>query len=285
MGLSLLPILVHIQTHLDGDLSLARLASRAGLSSSHFHRTFRAQTGETPKQYTQRLRLERAALRLCLHRTTVLQTALDVGFQSHETFTRAFQKRFQVPPKEVLRRGVTALRASPTGESHAIPVEPPLDYELSATKLVDLKPMRLAFIRHVGPYENVDDSIWAELESWADRVRLLAPRVHVGIGHDSPGITAPEKLRFDAALPIDRSVREMGSIGQQELPGGRYALATHIGHYSTLAETYGRLVRRIAGMKGVRFAGLPAIEIYHETTINVESSLNHTDIYLPVRPT
>ena len=76
----------------------------------------------------------------------------------------------------------------------------------------------------------------------------------------------------------------MGPVGHQLLPGGRYALAMHIGHYSTLAETYGRLVRRIAGMKGVCFAGLPAIETYHETTINVDSSFNHTDIYLPVMP-
>jgi transcriptional regulator GlxA family with amidase domain len=55
----LLPVLVLIQARLDEDLPLDRLARLAGLSRFHFLRQFRALTGETPKQYVLRLRLER----------------------------------------------------------------------------------------------------------------------------------------------------------------------------------------------------------------------------------
>ena len=71
-------------------------------------------------------------------------------------------------------------------------------------------------------------------------------------------------------------------MAYQQLAGGRHAVATHVGHYSTLNQVYPRLMKRITRMKGVRPAGLPAIEMYHETKINVAFSLNHTDIYLPV---
>jgi transcriptional regulator GlxA family with amidase domain len=44
--------------HLDQDLSVERLASRAAMSPRNFARRFRAETGVTPAQYVQRLRLD-----------------------------------------------------------------------------------------------------------------------------------------------------------------------------------------------------------------------------------
>jgi transcriptional regulator GlxA family with amidase domain len=63
-------LLVHIQAHLDEDLSLAALRAKALLSPAHFQRTFRALVGETPKNYVARLPLERAAFRLLIHKST-----------------------------------------------------------------------------------------------------------------------------------------------------------------------------------------------------------------------
>src|SRR5688572_33406729 len=96
----LLPVLVHIQANLDQDLSLEALANRVRLSQFHFHRLFRSAVGETLKQYTQRLRLERAANRLVFNDAPILDVALDSGFQSHETFSRQFKRRFLVSPKD-----------------------------------------------------------------------------------------------------------------------------------------------------------------------------------------
>ena len=91
-------LLVHIQAHLDEDLSLDVLSAKASLSPAHFQRTFQALVGETPKNYVARLRLERAAFRLLIHDATLLDIALDCGFQNHETFTRAIRRRFGMPP-------------------------------------------------------------------------------------------------------------------------------------------------------------------------------------------
>jgi transcriptional regulator GlxA family with amidase domain len=77
----LLPLLVHIQANLDGDLSLAALSQNAGLSPSHFHRLFKAAIGETPRDYVMRLRVERGAFRLLLHDARLVDVALDCGFQ------------------------------------------------------------------------------------------------------------------------------------------------------------------------------------------------------------
>lgn len=276
---SLLPILVFIQARLDADLSLARLASRSGLSSFQFHRLFKNQIGETPKQYTQRLRLEKAALHLSLHDTTVLTTALDVGFQHHETFTRAFQRHFNVTPKEVSRHGLQALPG--TKREYGVLLAPS-GYELSPSRLVTVKPMHLAFLRHLGPYESVPQSIWDRLQAWADELSLPGPRVLVGLGHDAPSLTPPEKLRFDASIHLPHILDPKAPVAYQHFPGGRFLVTTHVGHYLTLPEAYLRIMERLEQLKDVRFAGLPVLEIYHETKLDIDAKLNHTDLYLPV---
>jgi transcriptional regulator GlxA family with amidase domain len=92
--------LVHIQAHLDQDLSLDALAGHVGLSKYHFHELFQSATGETPKSYVERLRLEWAAVQLRIRRVAVVEVALECGYRNHETFSRAFRRRFLASPRE-----------------------------------------------------------------------------------------------------------------------------------------------------------------------------------------
>lgn len=277
---TLLPVLVYIQANLDEDLSLEVLAKRVRLSRFHFHRLFRSAIGETLKQYTQRLRLERAANRLIVHDGTILDVALDSGFQSHETFSREFKRRFQVTPRGYRQwgRGKLKRRSMST---------PPVDeryegFELSETKVTRMAQLDVAFIRHVGPYESVPDALWRKLAEWARAKRLPVELIFLGIAHDAPGITAPEKLRFDAAIVVQESFSPDGTIGHQVLGPADFAITTHVGHYRTLPQVYRTIVQRVGRLKGYRLGGLPSIELYRTTRVDANHEMNHTDIYLPV---
>ena len=276
----LLPVLVHIQANLDEDLSLDAVAKRVGLSSFHFHRLFRSAIGETLKQYTQRLRLERAANRLVIHDTTILEVALDSGFQSHETFSRSFQRRFQVTPRGYREWGRGKLAQNsvstlPLDEMHD-------DFELSETKVTRMAQLHFAFIRHVGPYEAVPDTLWHRLAEWARARRLPIDLIFLGIAHDAPGITPPDKLRFDAAIVVPEAFAADRSIGHQVLGPAEFAITTHIGHYRTLPQAYGTIVNRVGRLKGYSFGGLPSIEFYRTTRVDANHEMNHTEIYIPV---
>src|SRR6202046_4344377 len=99
------PVMAFAAAHLDEDVSLAALAGQAGLSAFHLHRVFSAAAGETPKQFTLRLRLARAAAMLLTTGYSVLDVALSCGFHSHEAFCRAFRKRFSMTPSAYRERG------------------------------------------------------------------------------------------------------------------------------------------------------------------------------------
>ena len=90
---SVQPLLAYAAANLDDDVSLTALAGKAGLSAFYLHRVFLAAVGETPKQFTMRLRLGHAAARLLMTDDSVLNVALSCGFQSHEVFIRGFGDR------------------------------------------------------------------------------------------------------------------------------------------------------------------------------------------------
>jgi len=76
-------VIDHIRGHLADELSLSTLARVAAFSPFHFHRVFRAITGETLFGFIHRLRIEKAAGALLNHPDqSVLEIALDHGFAS-----------------------------------------------------------------------------------------------------------------------------------------------------------------------------------------------------------
>jgi AraC family transcriptional regulator len=275
-----MPTLVHVQANLDGDLSIAALARVAGLSAFHFAREFARATGESVKHYTQRLRLERAAARLSLHRGPILDVALDCGFQNHETFSRAFRRHFSVSPREYRAQG--GARAERRREAASEAVVRTEQFTLSATRVRELGEMSLAFIRQHGPYESASEEPWDALFAWATARRVPKPHVWLGIGHDVPGVTPAERLRFDAALVVAKPFAARGRIAHQVLPAAAYAVTTHVGAYHTLPKAYSEIFRRVARLSGLRTLGVPCVEIYHTTRVSSGLALNHTDVYVPV---
>ena len=88
------PALNFARQNLGKNVALAELAANTEQSLFHAHRTLRAALGETPKQFTLRLRVDHAAAALLSSQASILEIALECGFESHEVFCRAFRRRF-----------------------------------------------------------------------------------------------------------------------------------------------------------------------------------------------
>lgn len=81
-----------IHAKLDEPISLSDLASAAGLSESHFCRTFKEVTKLTVTEYTTRARIAAAKKELLRPAARVSDIAFQVGFQSLSQFNRSFAK-------------------------------------------------------------------------------------------------------------------------------------------------------------------------------------------------
>ena len=104
-------VLAYIEAHRFEPLTVAELASVAGFSPYHFSRLFTARFGESVMSYVRTCRLQSAALRLTGDAPPPLvELAFDCGFESQEAFTRAFRRRYGVPPGQFQR---TSLQQQP----------------------------------------------------------------------------------------------------------------------------------------------------------------------------
>ena len=129
-------------------------------------------------------------------------------------------------------------------------------------KLTKLEPMRVAFMRHVGPYTEVGET-WGQLAAWAGPRGLFGPQTRcVGLCHDDPEVTPPEKIRYDACLTAGPQVQPEGEIGVQETPGGEYAMAVHHGPYENLAATYATICGQWLPQQGREPKSGPCLEFY-----------------------
>ncbi len=96
--------LAYIEAHLFETLSVNALANVAGLSPYHFSRAFTARLGESVMGYVRARRLESASFRLSAAMPPpLIDLAFDCGFESQEAFTRAFRRRFGIPPGQFKR--------------------------------------------------------------------------------------------------------------------------------------------------------------------------------------
>jgi AraC family cel operon transcriptional repressor len=80
------------------------LARLAGKSAEHLARSFRSHLGTTPTEWLNRLRLERAALRLSHTNEPILAIALDLGFEHLGYFYRLFKRCYGLAPRAYRRR-------------------------------------------------------------------------------------------------------------------------------------------------------------------------------------
>jgi AraC family transcriptional regulator len=91
-------VMAYIDEHIGGPISLSDLAGAAGLSRMYFAARFRAATGVRPHDYILRRRIERARDLLVQTSESLVDIALDVGFQTQAHFTTVFKKLVGTTP-------------------------------------------------------------------------------------------------------------------------------------------------------------------------------------------
>ena len=85
---------------LNSGISVADISEHAGFSIDYFNRIFLAHTGFTAMAYVNYIRTKKAAALLRDPKRTILDVALEVGYDSHEGFIKAFKKYYGMTPSE-----------------------------------------------------------------------------------------------------------------------------------------------------------------------------------------
>jgi AraC family transcriptional regulator len=239
--------------------------------------------------HVRRLRLERAAHRLKSTDHPVTRIAFEAGYETPEAFTRAFAAMFGESPSRF--RGShrpprcppvpSGLHFAPDGRVENYRLAPPGDSPL-AVRIEQVPTMRVAFVRHTGPYAEAGGT-WARLFGWAGpRGLIRAGAKMVGIVHDDAEVTPPTRSATTPVSPWTAGCGPRGGdVGVQEV-GGEYAVATHRGPCATLGDTYARLCGGWLPASGREPAPAPALEVYRNSPQNAAPEGLLTDVHVPL---
>ena len=180
----------------------------------------------------------------------MLRIALESGFATHETFTRAFVRRFGISPSEfraVLREYRKCVEDAMGGRAFAgFTEETPLTLRFDLFKdpvTVEQTPLRhLLFVRHNGYEELLADGkpfldLWDELFAYAEAQGVeYSPELLVGITHDDPddrSLQDPVRRRAG-----ERADADGPPVSYRYLPPGLCVARRHRGGLEEIAKTF-----------------------------------------------
>ncbi|WP_276353860.1 AraC family transcriptional regulator [Cohnella caldifontis] len=285
-----------IETHLDEPLMLRELAELAGFSEFHYHRVFQSMVGDPVMEYVRKRRLAKAAAHVADPERRIVDVALDHGFQTHETFTRAFKRMFGMTPGEYRRRGIRA-PSYPKADVLTRRYNPYLGGIRMEYRIVDKPAFKvigyaLETTSEDGQNHREIPAFWQDylLNRRGDRIPNAVEREHpvnLGICTDFN----METCRF--TYLIGREAEHFDNVPSdlvcREFPGAAYAVFTTPkvppkDFSPTIQETWRLIFDQWFPHSGYEHAGLAEFEWYDERANPETDGTQQMEIYIPVKP-
>ncbi len=243
------------------DRTVESLAAVANFSPFHFHRIYRAIAGESIATTVRRMRLSEASHKLAGRSSSVILAALDAGYDSPQSFARAF-------------REFTGL--SPTGfQTHQAIVG-----NSRSVTLVTMPPIVMHGLWHDGPIATIPHS-FRRLRKWASEQGYPWPdcaRVAASYGD-------PEELEgfsYFAGVVMSGGQRIHDDLERCEVSGGFYAAYRLVGPYTLISSTVQTLFGGWLPQSGMEPDHRPVLEVYRNHPGTVPDQNLITDILIPV---
>ncbi|MGD2134068.1 MAG: AraC family transcriptional regulator [Maricaulaceae bacterium] len=272
-----------IANRLEEPPSLEELAAKAAISPFHFHRVYRAMTGETAAETTRRLRIARAASLLAEAARTVTDIAFEVGYESSQSFAKAFRQVAGVSASEA-RAAPDRLAA--LAETLARPAEIAAHDAPLEISIVSVEPFKAAALRRIGPHRELYHGYEA-LFGWATEAGLVS---HVrgiwGVPLDDQHGTADADRVFDCCIQLDAAFTDdaAASVRAIELGDGEvWARARHVGPYEALDDFYDLLYPQLLALPEYEIAEGATLNCYIDTPEDSPPEKRRTDVHVPLR--
>lgn len=267
--------LFYIETQLRNDLDLAKVAGHCKLSPFALARSFALATGWPVMKYIRARRLSQAALALGQGAPDILQVALDTGYSSHEAFTRAFSELFGVNPRQVREQGHANLNL----------LQP---LRLKTSGFTNLSEPRFEtrpgfIIAGMGGRFTVDGNEGI-VGLWQAFVPYIG-RVPNQVGAQTYGLCCNPledgSFEYIAGAEVSRTDALPAAFRHFKLAERRYAVFRHLGHVSTLHQTFRTIFNQWLPASGYTLADAPEFEQY-TADFDPGQGTGHLEVWVPL---
>ncbi|MAQ00780.1 MAG: hypothetical protein CL586_01400 [Alteromonadaceae bacterium] len=223
-------VLDYLQTHHDRSISLTQLARIAGYSPCHFQRLCQQKFGLGPGKLNELIRLQRGYF-LLSYRTwlPVTDVAFDSGYESPDSFSRAFKRVTGYTPTQFKAQQVTITPPLQSylhqwnEENSTMSATSQVDFN-AQINVVSLPELKVCAFRHTGHPARLNGSIQRFI-GWRREHKLPPDQYRTfNFLHNDPTTVAPAAFCFD--LACERPAKQVvlaDDMRFDTIPAGRYA--------------------------------------------------------------
>jgi AraC family transcriptional regulator len=265
-------IISFIEHNSDKYISSKELEKISNSSYRNLQRIFKKLFSESIGAFQKRLKLENGYRKLIYTKSPITDIAIEVGFESIQSFSKAFKNKFGIAPS-------TARNEKEDLFTSFFPIKKDNSDDIRY-EIVYLKPRKVYFKAiQTNNYNNQDiDRLWDTIDN---EIKSNAAINYYGIIVDEPLITDSAKCRYEAA--IDKEVIRTDYFSKN-IFGGNYAKFIHSGSYDNIEITYRKIYSNWLFNSVLEFDSSPIIEHYRVTNTNEKEENNFvTEILIPIK--
>lgn len=287
--------ITYIEAHLTEELDYEQIARESFSSSFHFQRVFSILCGYTLGEYIRYRRLTLAGAELASAQGKVIETAYKYGYDSPESFARAFQKFHGISPSEAKKPGAVLNSFSPLSIKVSLEGGNFMQYRIEEKPAMTLTGYKRHFTGAPSHKESQD-------HYFACETRTLQYLLHgMSRNHDDTYqiLTnfTPEGYDFYIAQPLPDYVLEdfdqdLGAMAKQfehlSIPAGLYLVCeTERCQYPCDLQEALRLqaVSQWLPTSGYQLRDAPELSVVHWYYAPGDAALNHSrycELWLPI---
>ncbi len=148
-------------------------------------------------------------------------------------------------------------------------------------EVTTLEPQRVAYIRHVGPY-NEAYRVWQDFTTRLKKDGL--PRkdsLFIGVPMDNPKDTPQGKLRYDACVTVDANYVPTKPVQVKTIEGGDFVVARNC-PIGAIAKGYEKLFLSWLPTSSRKVRNAPSFLVAVNRSEGMPPTFGFTDIYVPL---
>lgn len=258
--------LAYVETRLDADIDLDRLARIACCSSFHFQRMFSYMAGVPLSEYIRRRRMTGAAFDLQNTDEKIVDIAVKYGYDSPTAFNRAFQSVHHVAPSVARREGVALKAYPPISFKITIRGEAEMNYRIESKEAFRIVGVKLDTTWTPEKQEGFTEvpAFWAAQRGTIPRILPLMNGEPQGLLGVSVGDwTKAGTFTYYIAVTSDKAAPE--GMAAYEIPACTWAVFECRGPMpGAIQKMQERIMTEWFPNSGYQYADAPDIEQYGE---------------------
>lgn len=271
-----------IERKLEVRLDMEEVAKAACMSPFHFQRMFLMLTGMTVADYTRKRKLTLAAQELAMSSSRVLEVALKYGYDSPESFAKAFRKIHGVPPSEARQPGVS-LKAFPRISFHlSLKGDKDMDYRIVDQEAFTVVGKSVQVTCRDGENQRQIPKFWEEChrDGTTSRLGAICPDGNLlGICLDMQ--PNQEDFSYMIGCRSDRTPEDQDLI-TRIVPVSTWAVFTSVGPMpGAIQSVFGRIYQEWFPSTGYEHSAGPEMEVYPPGDTTAEDY--RCEVWIPVK--